>query len=162
PEAQLVVYLYALHLVSRSMVRASSIRTILAHSKLTQKVQAYLCDAIESLLDAGQGVLPDEPLEEDEDGLERFMWRIWDVGDGTGNEVCGEFPTVFVVQLLTRLGSIGITSPSLYSMVPTLAIPLSSSDPPHLRAHMENWDTFPQVRNVVSKASDRALCDPFK
>jgi len=92
PKADIATLLYVLSLLSRPAPRGSSIRATLPNSVLGLKVQAYLCDAIEDLLDAGGSSLDDAEGEEEGEGeVQRICWRLWAVGDGSEAEVCGGF-----------------------------------------------------------------------
>ena len=88
PAAELTIHLYALYLVSQPPALDSSIRATLAHSALGQKIQAFLCDAIEDLLDAGGQPLGEASVEELD--AEEIIWRSWPVEDDGGMQVCGE------------------------------------------------------------------------
>jgi hypothetical protein len=85
PRAILPIHLYALHVLSQPSARTSrtSIRAILSHDAVQERLKVYLNDAIENLLDAnlapsGSGV---EGTVEGDD-MEEIMWEEWVIDEG--------------------------------------------------------------------------------
>lgn len=101
PIAELAVLLYAVHLLSQDLSTTLSIRASLGRTAAGQRVQAYLSDSIEDLLDAGgSALLSDGASLEEEDDVEGAMWRLWPIRNNSEKGVCSK------IHLLSRSRSI--------------------------------------------------------
>lgn len=89
PSAELVTSLYASYLLSLPPPSGLSIRAALSNTVIGRKVQAYLYDAIEDMLDAGGSIFSDGIDHGEEGEAEWMIWKLWPIRHDPEEEVCG-------------------------------------------------------------------------